>query len=593
MRHLRILTVVLAVAAMGQPARAQTVYFYTASDTVLRVLAGDTASIPLYSTSSISQYAVHVFLDSSRVHIVGTDSIPGSAMGAPTINWISSEEVVLSAAAASGSATSLAIVTFEAAASAQEGSLVSLEASTLLDATGADVVPTHRTRLLNVCQANRVYGDVDVNRIVNSRDALVTLTAAVGIPVTGAFEMQWGDVDLDMQVTSRDALFILSYGVGLTVGIAPETGRPAPNRCAPLQVAPADMAFYRGNELYVIDQGDTVPQLVPLAGAPQTGYRASWSPDGAQVAYTLWTSPYSYEIATVNRDGSSPDTLVRNTANDWTPTWSPDGTQIAFRSSRSPAGVYVMDADGGSQLHVTGTDTLTIGNDLAWSPDGTRLAFSAYTICCTYVPWVADLIGQTLQPAQTTTLQTVQSLSWSGSSDSLLFEHTSVSRMHVMAVPDTAGVEATRLEGSHDYPWWAPNGWAFRSTLIWPYDYYLRRGSDGRHLRLVHATTSNSDVQFVMRWPNLVYVDDVSVSPAIGTIPAGAPLALTATVTNSDVTTNGTVPLTWVSRDPTIATVTVTGGRTVNISLGGTSGTTWIVVSAGGWRRDSSQVTAP
>jgi hypothetical protein len=604
MRYLRLICLVGLIGAVSRPVRAQTVDLYVGGLDSLVVLTGDTASAELWVSNipfsvGVSQYSIDLLLDSSRVRVVSVDSLPGENLPIPTVTWLSSQRVRLSGSGTGTAVTNvrLGVVTFEIDPLAQEGSLVSFAVNSLLDQAGASLLPSHRTDLLDVCQANRLYGDVDVNRVVNSRDALITLTSAVGIAVGAPFEVQWGDVDLDLQVTSRDALFILSAGVGLSVPFGVVVTEPIPNRCAPLEPASADLAFYRGSELHVIDQGDSTPRPVSMDPLAQSSYRVSWAPDGTRVAYTGWTTAgFDYEIIAADRDGSNPDTLTRSASRDFSPAWSPDGTQIAFRSIfRSPSGIYVMDADGGNQVHIAGTDTLTVGNDIAWSPDGAMIAFVAYgsaTPGGPFHPWTADLAGQTLQPVPATTIQHAESPSWSSASDSLVFYSSlDAGRLYVMAVPDTAGVPAASLLLVQHYPWWAPNGIAFQSQRLWPYRLYLRRASDGRHFRLTRGSGGN-DIRVTMRDPNLVYVDVVSVVPASGTIPAGAPLPLTATVTNSDLTVNATVPLRWISRDPTIATVAPTGTRTADVSGVGTSGqSTWIVVTAGGWRSDSSQVT--
>jgi hypothetical protein len=435
-----------------------------------------------------------------------------------------------------------------------------------------------------------MYGDVDANRLVNSRDALIALTASVGIPVTG-FQVPLADVDLDLQVTSRDALFILSAGVGLSVPFGVMTGRGVTNRCAPLEPAPADMLFYLSNVVHRIDAGDTVPQPVPVDPVPYTPYRPSWAPDGVRFAYTGWSAITGYSIITADRDGSNPDTLIGTAGTDFAPAWSPDGTRIAFLiTGAAPRGVHIVDADGSNRVHLQGTDTLTMRGDLAWSPDGARLAFSAYRVCCTYQLWTGDTSGLTpLQLVATQSIQTEVDPSWSAGSDSLLFQVTG-NRIAAMAVPDTAGSVVSSLSYQQEYPWWAPGGVVFNSRLRTPYFLVFRRAADGRHFRL--TKTPVGPVRLAMRWPNLTYVDVVGVTPTSGTIPAGAPLTLTAAVTNSDLSTNATVPLRWTSRDPAVATVAATGARTADVSAAGTSGqSTWIVVTAGGWRSDSAQVT--
>jgi TolB protein len=57
------------------------------------------------------------------------------------------------------------------------------------------------------------------------------------------------------------------------------------------------------------------------------GMDPSWSPDGRQIAFSRWTTPWG--IYTVSRDGSN-ERLVFSSNVARSPVWSPDGSQIAF-----------------------------------------------------------------------------------------------------------------------------------------------------------------------------------------------------------------------------------------------------------------------
>jgi len=76
----------------------------------------------------------------------------------------------------------------------------------------ADAVPTSQP----YCPALGRYGDLDGDGAANSRDALIALSASVGLDVS-AFNVTMGDVDANGSTEARDALIILSYAVGLDV----------------------------------------------------------------------------------------------------------------------------------------------------------------------------------------------------------------------------------------------------------------------------------------------------------------------------------------------------------------------------------------
>jgi hypothetical protein len=62
-----------------------------------------------------------------------------------------------------------------------------------------------------------IPGDVNVDGLVNSTDALIVLSADVGLNTSQFCPMNCGDVNADGYVDSTDALIILSYDVGMIV----------------------------------------------------------------------------------------------------------------------------------------------------------------------------------------------------------------------------------------------------------------------------------------------------------------------------------------------------------------------------------------
>ncbi|MBM4445743.1 MAG: DUF5050 domain-containing protein [Chloroflexi bacterium] len=100
----------------------------------------------------------------------------------------------------------------------------------------------------------------------------------------------------------------------------------------------------------------------------------SWSPDGKKIVFSSEFSG-SWEIYTMNADGTEAIRLTDNSAYDDYPRWSPDGNKVAFVSERDGnREIYIMNADGTSQVNLTNTpnakDSLP-----RWSPDGKMLAF--------------------------------------------------------------------------------------------------------------------------------------------------------------------------------------------------------------------------
>ena len=120
-----------------------------------------------------------------------------------------------------------------------------------------------------------------------------------------------------------------------------------------------------------------------VALAPTRGSRASWSPDGTQVAFYGYENGFGVYVADV--DGGTPQKLI-SIANltagflDWCPVPGSDGThKLAFTSrddsGTSAADLYVARFDGSG---VAGVERLTstTGDERwpTWSPGGEQIA---------------------------------------------------------------------------------------------------------------------------------------------------------------------------------------------------------------------------
>ncbi len=124
-------------------------------------------------------------------------------------------------------------------------------------------------------------------------------------------------------------------------------------------------------DIWVMRGDGSDPQQ--LTDEPADDMSPAWSPDGATIAFVT-DRDGNREIYTMKRDGTQQLNLTNHGAEDWTPAWSPDGSSIAFSSYRDGNWeVYVVAPDGSNPTRLTNSAAADYGP--SWSPDSQEIVF--------------------------------------------------------------------------------------------------------------------------------------------------------------------------------------------------------------------------
>ena len=134
-----------------------------------------------------------------------------------------------------------------------------------------------------------------------------------------------------------------------------------------------------GTRLFTVRPDGSGARAVPLAASGSSGAPA-FSPGGDSLAFER---PADRGIFVVAVEGGEPRRVTTGGATaggrDTAATWSPDGARLAFtrRRSAGQAAVFVVRADGGGLRRVTPWSL--DASAASWSPDGAKLVFESYS----------------------------------------------------------------------------------------------------------------------------------------------------------------------------------------------------------------------
>ena len=126
--------------------------------------------------------------------------------------------------------------------------------------------------------------------------------------------------------------------------------------------------------IYLIDLQSKAKTRLTTPDAPAVDHTPRFSPDGKNLAFIRYFSPFHREIFVVSADGGQPRQITSDDVRIYGLVWSPDNQKLFFTSYRNTnrLGLWQVVLGGEPQLIETGSRDL---QSLAISPDGRTIAF--------------------------------------------------------------------------------------------------------------------------------------------------------------------------------------------------------------------------
>jgi hypothetical protein len=384
MRRALVVAVIASVASLSLPGRGaaqQRLYFGAPADTALGLIPGAEIRVPIraasYVCGTVQAVRLTIRYDSTKVQLVGVlpaglDTVSTSRPGPGLFSVLDSGTVC-------GSDVALLSVRMVLGASVTDGTFLwmSVDSVSLLNVTGNQAQGT-RTTIAQMCHATNLFGDVDGNGRIDSRDALIVLSAAVGLPVTG-FNLAVGDVDRDGLTNSRDALLMLSYAINLPMpNINIRIGEAAPDAC-PGTSAPGEAVVFKrnGSGIELLGASSTTPALV--AGTVPGDSAPRLASNGTTIIYQCQDSVYTYytEICSINTGGTGRRPLTPGFSYYTLPDLSPDGYRVLYQYYYYGPLYLTSDTGGTSVLFPPGPSYPLYPYGAAWSRDSGHVAYTS------------------------------------------------------------------------------------------------------------------------------------------------------------------------------------------------------------------------
>jgi dipeptidyl aminopeptidase/acylaminoacyl peptidase len=228
--------------------------------------------------------------------------------------------------------------------------------------------------------------------------------------------------------------------------------------------------------LTVNPDGSSATDLTPSTPG-SSEHDPAWSPDRSRIVFASDVTGVNY-LYVVNVDGTGLRQLTFGFGSDIQPAWSPDGTQIAFVSRRADLWfqVHIMNADGTNIRALT--SLATVQQNPSWAPDSRRIAFQCGAALC-----LINADGSGLQTWFSSSINAGKP-DWSPDGRRIAFAFDGG-----VWLRNVDGSGATRLTDGAD-PAWSPDGSQVvfvRRDALGNYEHLWRTNADGTGL--VQLTT--------------------------------------------------------------------------------------------------------
>lgn len=231
------------------------------------------------------------------------------------------------------------------------------------------------------------------------------------------------------------------------------------SRRASCQINCFAVASAYGETLWTANlDGTDQRELTPLRAGAAGDIDPELSPDGTKITWVVGSSLTTYDVWSMNADGTDPQRLTKGPGATYTePKWSPDGRRIAYVHAFSNGTAYlmIMNADG-SDAHQVADGGLNVGQ-FSWAPDGSRLAVSVGA------PFGIAVVNLATGSVQVIHKGGGQFPAWSPDGSTILYTYNNFGRSGIYALrPDGSGlrtvVSAVSQEMDYLDPAWLPNG---------------------------------------------------------------------------------------------------------------------------------------